>query len=568
MTTLTESELADPLSSAREVALAAVNQAALAISSKLSLDATLQQIADSARTITGAHYAAIAEFHPSGRVETFISSGMTDAQVSQMEHGPVGLGLLGAIMEEREPIVLEDLASDPRSVGFPNNHPEMTSFLGLPILAGSTVLGNLYLTDKKNGEPFNDEDVEMISILANHAAVAIENAHLYEASQARARELKSRNRELEAVNAVARVMSEHLDLDMVLHHVLSQAIAVTGMDAAEVFLLDELGEELRMSAHEGTEAESFHTVQQFKRGVGFPGIVLETGQPITTIDLADEPSYLRKEIVEAGFQSYVCVPINYKNAVVGTLGLASKHLRAFSSRDLDLLEAIGHQVGIAVENSRLYTEIERLAILDERSRIGMDLHDGVIQSIYAVGLTLETTRLLLTQDPEQARQLLDSALTGLNDAIRDIRNFILDLRPHRFEGDLGQGLSRLIREFQANTMIEIAVDQPASLLIRVPAPQAQSLFLTAQEALANVARHAQASKVHLKLREFDQSIELSVEDDGRGFDPSLRSRSVGHGLANMQARAEELAGRFQLKSTIGEGTTIRVTLPLRAPTSE
>lgn len=559
---MTESELADPISTPREVALAAVNEAALAISSKLSLDATLKQIADSARVITGARYAAIGEFHPSGRIATFISSGMSDSEVSGIDHEPEGLGLLGAIMEERKPIVVEDIRRDPRSVGFPENHPEMTSFLGIPILAGSTVLGNLYLTDKEHGEPFNDEDVDMIRILANHAAVAIENAHLYEASQARARELKARNRELEAVNAVARVMSEHLDLDTVLRQVLTQAIEVTGMDAAEVFLLDELGGELHLKAHHGTESESFHTVQRFKRGVGFPGIVLETGQPIATIDLADEPSYLRREIVEAGFQSYVCVPISYKNAVVGTLGLASKHLRAFSSRDLDLLEAIGHQVGTAVENSRLYKEIERLAILDERSRIGMDLHDGVIQSIYAVGLTLETTRLLMSQDPEQARQLLNSALTGLNDAIRDIRNFILDLRPHRFEGDLGQGLSRLIREFKANTMIEMEVEQPTSLLERVPGPQAQSLFLTAQEALANVARHAHANTVRLTVQQIDESIGLTVEDDGIGFDPADRSRSVGHGLANMEARAEELSGRFELRTAPGEGTSIKILLPL------
>jgi signal transduction histidine kinase len=243
------------------------------------------------------------------------------------------------------------------------------------------------------------------------------------------------------------------------------------------------------------------------------------------------------------------------------MGLASRQMRTISTRDLSLLEAIGHQVGTAIENSRLYEEIERLAILEERSRIGMDLHDGVIQSIYAVGLTLETTRLLFEQDPEQAGQMLDTAVTGLNDAIRDIRNFILDLRPHRFEGNLSQGIARLVREFQANTMVEVDMDAPPALANSLPPAHARSLFLTAQEALANIARHARASKVLLSLEAEPGEVRLTVKDNGKGFDPSAQSRSVGHGLANMHARAEELGGVFLVHSMPGEGTTLQVSLP-------
>jgi two-component system sensor histidine kinase DevS len=555
-------EILSPSTRAKQQALEAVNRAALAISSKLSLQATLQQIVDSAREITGANFAAIGEFDAANRIETFVTSGMAEKDIMQIDHEPIGLGLLGAILETREPLRVPRIEDDPRSVGFPPGHPSMVSFLGAPILAGSTVLGNLYLTDKRDEPEFSDDDVEMITILANHAAVAIENAHLYEASQHRARELKTRNRELAAVNAVARVMSEHVGIDELLQQTLRQVLKVTGMDAGEVFLIDEGDGVLALAAKRGVEAESLEEITRFKIGEGFPGLVVRTGQPITTTDLASEQSYLRKDVVAAGFQSYACVPIRLKGAVIGTLGLASRQLHAFSTRDLSLLEAIGHQVGVAIENARLYEEIERLAVLEERSRIGMDLHDGVIQSIYAVGLTLETTRLLLAKDPGQAEQLLDKAVEGLNDAIRDIRNFILDLRPHRFEGDLSQGLARLVREFKANAMVEIDVEAEDQTLKDLPAPQGRALFLTAQEALANVARHARADHVQLSVVQDNAQLVMTVEDDGNGFDPARQRQTVGHGLANMRARAEELGGSFTIESQPGEGTTVRVAVPV------
>lgn len=549
----------------RPGALQAINNAALAIASKLSYEATLEQIAESARDVTGARYAAIGEFNPAGEIEAFVTSGMTEEEVDKIDHRPHGLGLLGALLEDAEPIRLTEISDDPRSVGFPEHHPVMVTFLGVPIKSGSTVLGNLYLTDKEGGEPFTHEDQDMILLLANHAAVAIENAHLYEASQARARELKARNRELAAVNAVARAMSEHLDIEGMLRKTLAEVLSVTGMDAGEVFLLDEDTDQVKLAIHFGDDPESFHSEATFPIGHGFPGKVIESGAPLTTSNLDQEREHLRASIIEAGYQTFACIPIQLKGHVIGTLGLASKHSRTFPERDLSLLEAIGHQVGVAVENARLYGEIERLAVLEERSRIGMDLHDGVIQSIYAVGLTLETTRLLFRDNPDQAHELLDEAIEGLNEAIRDIRNFILDLRPRRFEGELGDGLARLVREFQANTMVEVEIEAPHSLVDSLPADQARALFLTAQEALANVARHARAERVELTVSRDDGNVVLQVVDDGRGFDLQEQSQSVGHGLANMQSRAEELGGEFSVESEPGEGTCIRMSLPEREP---
>lgn len=369
-------------------ALAALNQAALAVASNLSLDKTLHEIVESARKLAGARYAALGVPDGSGRLIRFIHSGMAPDVTASIDHLPQGLGLLGAILREGRTIRIPRISEDPRSVGFPPGHPTMEAFLGVPIKAGNEILGNLYLTDKLDGTEFTRADEAVIELLAAHAAIAITNARLYE------------------------------------------------------------------------------------------------------------------------------------------------------------------QVG-------------RTAIVEERSRIGMDLHDGVIQAIYAVGLTLESVRLLLTEEEqEEAVALIDAAIGGLNDAIRDIRNFILDLRPRRFEGSLAEGLARLAREFQANTMVPVELNAPPEVISTVPPGVARALFFTAQEALANVARHARASRVEVSAVRHDHAIVLRVSDDGMGFDLNSRTQATGHGLANMRARAEERNGSFEVWSKPGEGTTITMRLPI------
>lgn len=379
---LTRQELA-----IRNRQLSALNQAALAIAAELSLEKVLKQIVDSARELAEAQYAAIGVPNAEGQLETFVYSGMPTAIAEKIPSLPQGHGLLGALISEERPIRIPRIGDDPRAVGFPPNHPPMESFLGVPVVAGDQVLGNLYLTNKLDAVEFSEADQELVEMLAAHVAVAIQNARLYE------------------------------------------------------------------------------------------------------------------------------------------------------------------QVG-------------RLAIVDERARIGMDLHDGVIQSIYAVGLILESTRLEIQKgDMEPADKLLAHAINGLNDTIRDIRNFILDLRPHRFSGNLDQGLSRLVREFQANTMVPVTLDVPKWVGSSLSTPVMRAVFLTAQEALANVARHAKATEVTVRVTRAPKGIELRIADNGRGFDPTAMYHSVGHGLANMRARAEELNGSYKIESAPGQGTKITLTFP-------
>ncbi len=171
--------------------------------------------------------------------------------------------------------------------------------------------------------------------------------------------------------------------------------------------------------------------------------------------------------------------------------------------------------------------------------------------------------MILREKPDDARELLSDGIAGLNDAIRDIRNFILDLRPRRFEGDLSEGIARLVREFRANAMIDVEVEMPDQIKDSIPSEVSQAVFLTAQEALANIARHARASSASLELARDNDSIRLNVSDDGQGFDLKLQDQTVGHGLANMRARAEELGGTFVVESSVGEGTHINLRLPIR-----
>ncbi len=366
--------------------LAALSRATRAIASELSLDKVLQQIVDSARELLGARYAALGVSDVDGTLETFVQCGITAEEVTLMPHLPKGLGLLGALIREKRSIRIPNIAQDPRFSGFPANHPYMKSFLGVPIVAGKKVLGNLYLTEKQGAAEFSSDDQDLAEMFAAHAAIAIQNARLYE-------------------------------------------------------------------------------------------------------------------------------------------------------------------------------QVSRLAIVEERARIGMDLHDGIIQSIYAVGLTLESVKLVFPHESTKADALLDRAIEGLNDTIRDIRSFILDLRPQRFRGAIDVGIRRLVREFQANAMVSVKLDIKPEFVIALPTSVARAIFLTTQEALANIARHARATQVIIEAKRMDETVELLVIDNGRGFDMDLQNQTIGHGLSNMRARAEELQGSCVIDSVAGRGTRIELILP-------
>jgi signal transduction histidine kinase len=273
-------------------------------------------------------------------------------------------------------------------------------------------------------------------------------------------------------------------------------------------------------------------------------------------------------VVEAGFRQIACIPLTTRGEVVGVLTIATRSRKAISKSELQLLVSVAAGAGTAIENARLHSNVRRVTILEERERIGMDLHDGIIQSIYGVGLVLENARLMLREDPQSAEDRLKKATEDLNRTIRDIRNYILDLRPRQLRGEsLIEGLGRLISEFRQNTKVEVSLAGPKEHLSDLPQINAMALFHICQEALANIAKHANASKVTIDLWTTSDRALLEVHDDGDGFDLEKANKTVGHGLANMQTRVANVGGDLDIISAPGEGTTILAWVP-RAPVQE
>jgi signal transduction histidine kinase len=265
--------------------------------------------------------------------------------------------------------------------------------------------------------------------------------------------------------------------------------------------------------------------------------------------------------------SFLGVPILYKGRSVGNLYLTDKRdADEFTTEDQHLIELLATHAGIAIAHARLYEQVQQLRVIEERQRIGMDLHDGVIQSIYAVGLTLEyVSGQLADGDTTGAGERLNSAMETLNTAIRDIRAYILDLRPRRFEGDtLIAGLERLLAEFKANTLmaVEFSGDSEADWALTPEARRA--LFHIAQEALSNAAKHSRASRMDVRLADTGKRVTLSLTDNGRGFEPDQAERRVGHGLMNMRDRALALGGELTIDSAKDGGTEVRVSIPKRS----
>jgi signal transduction histidine kinase len=248
--------------------------------------------------------------------------------------------------------------------------------------------------------------------------------------------------------------------------------------------------------------------------------------------------------------------------VLGVVCLATSNSRPLDELELQFLETISFWVGMVIENARLNLQERRVAVLEERERIGMDLHDGVIQSIYAVGLILDHARLLMNEDPDFSRQRIEQAVKDLDKTIRDIRAYILDLRPRQLHDEnLMDGIQRLVNEFRVNTLVDVSLQGVKEGLNGLPNEKATALFHICQEALANIAKHARSRHVNVTLWTTGGRALLEVSDNGKGFDFEKVKFSLGHGLSNMQTRARNVGGDIDISTETGEGTTIMAWVP-------
>ncbi|MGE5072138.1 MAG: GAF domain-containing protein [Anaerolineae bacterium] len=542
--------------------LIALHRASLELIKDVSLEHLLERIASTACEQAGARYGALGVLDEDGHLKQFITVGMTQDQIKRMAHPPVGKGLIGALMDTETPIRLPVISDDPRAVGFPKNHPQMVSFLGVPIRAGDVQLGQIYLTDKIDGPEFTADDERIIQMLAGYGAAAIQNARLLEQMQARDRILTRRNEDLALLNDIASVLTASLELDEILNKTLAVVMNYIKVEAGEIFLLEEDKESLRMVLHRGQAAEAFWTRARIKVGEGIIGSVAKTGQRRVSTDLSQESQYLRPAVVEAGFRQIAYLPMKSGENLMGVMSVATRSPEPLDERGLMLLGAVANWAGLAIENARLHQNVKHLAILEERDRIGMDLHDGIIQSVYGVGLSLENALHTMDEDADLAKLRIKESINGLNQAIRDIRAYILDLRPRQLGDDgLMNGLRRLASEYRANTFSDVALKGPEKGLESLPQSNALALFHICQEALANAAKHAAAERVDVNVWLTSDRVVMEVHDNGRGFAVEKMTTTIGHGLSNMQTRARAVGGDVDISSAPGEGTTVLAWVP-------
>ena len=540
--------------------LLTLHQARLELVQEISLQTLLERITELTREQVGARYAALGVVDANGELTRFITIGMSQEEIARMKHPPLGLGLIGALMHSAQPIRIADIQNDPRRVGFPTHHPVMRSFLGVPIRQGERPLGQIYLTDKENGAEFTAEDQMVIEMLAAYASVAITNARLYESLIARDQALIRRNENLMLLNEIAVTLATASDIEQILGQAVQQVMDYLHLEVGEVYLRQEESNRFSLSLHLGKHTAHLWKSPQFLLGEGTPGQTARDGQH-RLLEVAKNKAELNPEIWDC--LNYVAsFPLSGRNGVLGVLCVATCHLRPPDELEMQFLGNIGSWLGTEVDNARLSLQGRRLAILEERERIGMDLHDGIIQSIYAVGLTLEHARLLMSDDPSSARRRIEQAISDLNSTIRDIRTYILDLRPRQLHDEnLMDGLQRLVNEFHTNSLIEAELQGPKDGFPGMSDAQAVALFHICQEALANIAKHARATHVEVTVWKTSTRVLLEVSDNGRGFDPEKVTLTLGHGLSNMQTRARNVGGEVELSSEPGQGTSILAWVP-------
>jgi signal transduction histidine kinase len=524
----------------------------LVLSSELSLPEVLKRIVELAVEVTGARYGALGVLGRDRRISQFVTTGLTDEERSAIGDLPVGHGILGVLIGEVKPLRLRAISDHPRSVGFPPNHPPMRSFLGAPVKARGTVFGNIYLTEKQGAPEFSEEDERALVILAAQAGVAVENANLYE-------EARQRERRLEAVQEIATNILEGAEPEAALPLVARRARELVGATVAMLTVPGGESGSLVIQVADGAHADLLLGLQLPVDG-SVSGEVIRTGRPAILEDAsADEKAY--QPMVSAGEMGpAMFLPLAVRGVAFGTLAVANPPGgRTFTDDDLALLETFASQASVAIEYGRAQTELNRLTVMEERERIAKELHDGVIQSLFAVGMSLQAAATV-TRDPDLERRVSD-AVSEIDHAIRDLRNYIFGLRPGILaDRQLDQALRRMAADFQERSGVTTAVDIDPAAAAEL-SPRAGEVVQLVREALSNVGRHAAADTCRLSLRRDGHAAILEIDDDGRGFDTSA-AVGTGLGLTNLRERAAAIDGELDIQSHLGEGTTVVISLPL------
>jgi len=546
-----------------EEQIGSLYQASKDLVGDFSLETLLSRIVRLAQAQVQAEYAALAIRDENGKVVNFIHSGMSEEELHLMPHPPEGKGLLGELQQKHEVIRISEIKEDPRSGGFPPYHPVMSSMLGVPITTGEKILGQIYLTNKIGDAEFTMDDERLMKTLAAYAAVAITNTQLYSNIIEQDKAINQQYEDLTLIYDLAQGIASSWDIKEIMSLTLKKVIHYLGVETGEIFLKDRGEKDLRLALLRGDDFEAFYSKNVFRFGDGVVGKVAGMNKALVVTNVETDPRILRPAIIKAGFRSQAVIPLQATREVVGVMTLSSKTDRTYSIRELDLLTTIGLWAGTAIQNAHLQQQTKHIAVLEERERIGMDLHDGVIQSLYSLGLTLDYVKAILEEDSVESMEKLNYATDGINSTIVDIRTYISDLRPRQMQENLSfkENLEVLLQEFRNNSQISADIQDNIEGKLGLSYHNTLTLFRIAQESLSNTARHSKAQNAELKLWEEDSQIYLEIIDNGEGFNIDKTEANLGHGLANMQRRTRKAGGGIQIDSSPGNGTKVIAWVP-------
>jgi signal transduction histidine kinase len=531
-------------------------EAGIALTSELSLDALLQRLVEMAAVLTGARYAALGVIDRSGQsLERFLTAGIDAETHAAIGDLPQGRGILGVLIREARPLRLEDLHQDPRSVGFPPNHPQMSTFLGVPIVLRGVAYGNLYLTEKQGG-PFTAEDEELTQLLAAQAAVAIENARLYESST---RWLL----QLESLNEIGNALAAEVELEPLLEIVARNLRTLVGARLTLIALPDSEGA-LRVVAADGDGVDTELGALLDARG-SKSGRVLERGRTERVDSVVDDPEIDQQLARRLAVTSGLYVPLIAQGR---SMGIVVAHDRqgsdpSFSEEDVRLAETLASRAALAVDLAeRVSRDVVRQVVAaqeQERARLARELHDETGQALTSILLGLKPLEDEATSDDHRVR--VGAVRELVVATLQDVRRLAVELRPAALD-DFGlvPAVEHLATTFREKTGIEVALEASIGTE-RLGAGLETTLYRIVQEALTNVVKHADARRVSISLVRKSGSISAVIEDDGRGFDID-EARPGTLGLLGMRERAGLVGGRISIESRPGAGTTVAAEVPV------
>jgi len=532
-------------------------EAVIAVGSNLELEAVLRRIVEAAVALVDARYGALGVIGEDGQLAEFIPVGLDEAEIAAIDHWPEGRGLLGQLISDPRPLRLANITDHAQSSGFPDGHPRMRTFLGVPLRIRDEVYGNLYLTEKRDGPAFDEEDEVLVTALSAAAGVAIENARLFDESQRQQRWLR-------ASSEVTRRLLAGAAVEEVLGFVTEQTLEMTGADLVVLALPDAARRQLIINHAAGQGA-------QHALGVVLPteaslsGKVLASGQAVRVEDFRHDQRVARAARENLDLGPAILFPLGAAGDARGVLTVG-RHPGAMplGRAAAELVTTFAAQAGIALELADRRSDAERLTVFEDRDRIARDLHDLVIQRLYASGMKLQGTIPMIDRAPVQER--VSSVVDDLDTTIKDIRQAIFALQARgKAAPGLPDKIMDVIEEMTGPMGMTASLRLTGQLDKGIPADVGEDMLHALREALSNAARHGKATSVEVNIGA-DREFCLLVRDNGTGItDTSRRS-----GLANLAQRAQQHGGTLAVRPASNGGTELqwRVPLPEGDPAAE